>query len=385
MSRRDFWMIVLICSVFSSGFTLFIIYWSAPPPASALQLTAPPPPPPTPDLSQEEQTNIEIYQRVSSAVVNITSTSMEYNWFYEIIPRKGIGSGILIDTEGHVVTNYHVIEGARHLEVTLHDKTVVEAERVGIDPPNDLAVLRIECPEQTCRPAVLGKSDVLRVGQNVLAIGNPFGLQHTLTTGIISSTGRSLRTEQGYVENVIQTDAAINPGNSGGPLLNSQGEIIGINTAIFSRTGDSAGIGFAIPVDTLSRVLPDLIENGRVLRPWIGVSGRPLTSRLAQALDSPVEKGFLLERIEEGSTADLAGLRGGSQRYLYGNSIILVGGDILVEIDGQGVRDRWDILRGLQDKRPGDEVGIVYYRKARKREKKIELVGHDAAERRIRF
>ena len=336
-------------------------------------------------MSQEEQTNIEIYQRVSSAVVNITSTSMEYNWFYEIIPRKGIGSGILIDTEGHVVTNYHVIEGARHLEVTLHDKTVVEAERVGIDPPNDLAVLRIECPEQTCRPAVLGKSDVLRVGQNVLAIGNPFGLQHTLTTGIISSTGRSLRTEQGYVENVIQTDAAINPGNSGGPLLNSQGEIIGINTAIFSRTGESAGIGFAVPVDTLSRVLPDLIENGRVLRPWIGVSGRPLTSRLAQALDSPVEKGFLLERVEGGSTADLAGLRGGSRRYLYGNSIILVGGDILVEIDGRGVRDRWDILRALQDKRPGDEVGIVYYRKARKREKKIELVGHDSGERRIRF
>ena len=384
MSRRDFWMIVLMCSVVSSGLTLFILYWSAPPPAAAVEITAPLPPPP--DLSREEQTNIKIYERVSSAVVNITSISMEYNWFYEIIPRKGIGSGILIDTQGHVVTNYHVIEGARHLEVTLHDKTVVEAERVGIDPPNDLAVLRITCPEQTCRPAVLGKSDVLRVGQNVLAIGNPFGLQHTLTTGIISSTGRSLRTGQGYVENVIQTDAAINPGNSGGPLLNTKGEIIGINTAIFSRTGESAGIGFAIPVDTLSRVLPDLIENGRVVRPWIGVrSGRSLTPRLARALDAPVEEGFLLEQVEEGSTVDLAGLRGGRQRGLYGNSIILVGGDILVEIDGQKVRDRWDILRALQDKRPGDEVGIVYYRRAKKKEKTIELVGHDSAERRIRF
>ncbi len=383
MSRRDFWMIVLICSVVSSGLTLFILYWSAPPPASALETTAPPPPPP--HLSPEEQTNIEIYERVSSAVVNITSISMEYNWFYEIVPRKGIGSGVLIDTQGHVVTNYHVIEGATHLEVTLHDKRVVEAEVVGHDRPNDLAVLRIECPEQTCRPAVLGKSDVLRVGQSVLAIGNPFGLQHTLTTGIISSTGRSLRTEQGYVENVIQTDAAINPGNSGGPLLNTQGEVIGINTAIFSRSGESAGIGLAIPVDTLSRVLPDLIENGQVLRPWIGVRGRSLTSRLAKALDAPVEEGFLLEQVEEGSTADLAGLRGGRRKALYGNSIIRVGGDILVEIAGQEVKDRWGILRALQDKRPGDEVGIVYYRRARKREKTIELVGHDSSGRRIRF
>ena len=383
MSRRDFWMIALISSVFSSGLTLFILYWSAPPPASAVELTAPLPPPP--DLTQEEQTNVEIYERVSPAVVNITSISMEYNWFYEIIPRRGIGSGILIDKQGHVVTNYHVIEGARHLEVTLHDKTVVEAEVVGTDPPNDLAVLLIECPQKICRPAVLGKSDVLRVGQSVLAIGNPFGLQHTLTTGIISSTGRSLRTEKGYVENVIQTDAAINPGNSGGPLLNTQGEIIGINTAIFSRTGESAGIGFAIPVDTLSSVLPDLIEHGRVVRPWMGVSGRSLTSRLARALDAPVAEGFLVERVEEGSTADLAGLRGGKRRGLYGNSIIRVGGDIVVEIDGQEVRNRWDILRALQDKRPGDKVGIVYYRRDRKREKTIELVGDDSGGRRIRF
>ena len=383
MSRRDFWMIALISSVFSSGVTLSILYWSAPPPASAVELTAPLALPP--DLSQEEKTNVEIYERVSPAVVNITSISMEYNWFYEIIPRRGIGSGILIDNEGHVVTNYHVIKGAKHLEVTLQDKTVVEAEVVGYDPPNDLAVLQIECPEETCLPAVLGKSGVLKVGQSVLAIGNPFGLQHTLTTGIISSTGRSLRTEQGYVENVIQTDAAINPGNSGGPLLNTQGRIIGINTAIFSRTGESAGIGFAIPVDTLSRVLPDLIEHGRVVRPWIGVSGRSLNSRLARALDAPVEEGFLVERVEEGSTADVAGLRGGNRRVLYGNSIIRVGGDILVQIGGQEVRNRWDILRALQDKRPGDKVEIVCYRRNRKRERTIELVGHDSGGRRIRF
>ena len=376
-------MIVVMCSLVSSGLTLFVLYWSAPPPASALELAAPQPP--SPDLSQQERTNIEIYQRVSSAVVNITSTSIEYNWFYEIVPRQGIGSGVLIDAEGHVVTNYHVIEGARHLEVTLHDKTVLDAEVVGSDPPNDLAVLRIDCPAQTCRPAVLGKSDGLRVGQNVLAIGNPFGLQHTLTTGIISATGRRLRTDQGFVENVIQTDAAINPGNSGGPLLNTKGEIIGINTAIFSRTGDSAGIGLAIPVDTLSRIFPDLVANGRVLRPWPGVRGRALTARLAKALNSPVEEGFLVEQIEEGSTADLAGLRGGRQRGLYGNSIILVGGDILVEIDGQPIKDSWDILLALEDNRPGDEVTIAYYRKGLRKEEKITLVGNDAAGRRIRF
>ena len=187
------------------------------------------------------------------------------------------------------------------------------------------------------------------------------------------------------MENVIQTDAAINPGNSGGPLLNTRGEIIGINTAIFSRSGDSAGIGFAIPVDTLARVLPDLIEHGEVVRPWFGVRGRALTSRLAEALDAPVSEGFLVERVEEGSTADLARLRGGDRRVVYGNSIIYLGGDIIVEIDGQRVRDRWDILRAFQDKRPGEKVKLISYRKQRKRESLIDLVGRDGGTKRIRF
>ena len=317
--------------------------------------------------------------------MNITSTSIEYNWFFEIVPRRGIGSGIVIDAEGHIVTNYHVVEGAKHLEVTLQDKTTLVAEKVGSDPPNDLAVLKIECPDAGCVPVRLGESDDLRVGQNVLAIGNPFGLQHTLTTGIISSTGRSLRTERGFVEDVIQTDAAINPGNSGGPLLNTRGELIGINTAIFSRSGDSAGIGFAIPVATLAEVLPDLLEHGEVRRPWIGVRGRSLTPRLAKGLDAPVSEGFLVERVEEGSSADLARLRGGDRRVVYGNSVIYIGGDIIVEIDGHKIRDRWDILRALQDKRPGDEVKLVSYRRQRKRQRVIELVGRDGGAGSIRF
>ncbi len=385
MKRRDFWMTILICSTISSAVTVFMYDWSAPPPALALTRPLLSEALPLSDLSEAEQINIEIYDRVSPAVVNITSTSIEYNWFFDIIPRRGIGSGILIDGEGHIVTNYHVVEGAKHLEVTLHDKTTLEAEKVGSDPANDLAVLKIKCPDTGCGHARLGESDGLRVGQNVLAIGNPFGLENTLTTGIISSTGRSLRTERGFVENVIQTDAAINPGNSGGPLLNTRGEIIGINTAIFSRSGDSAGIGFAIPVDTLARVLPDLIEHGEVVRPWFGVRGRALTSRLAEALDAPVSEGFLVERVEEGSTADLARLRGGDRRVVYGNSIIYLGGDIIVEIDGQRVRDRWDILRAFQDKRPGEKVKLISYRKQRKRESLIDLVGRDGGTKRIRF
>ncbi len=384
MKRRDFWMVILICSAISSGLTVLFHYWSAPPPALAVARPFPPTPAP-PDLSEAEKTNIEVYERVSPAVVNITSTSIEYNWFFEIVPRRGIGSGIVIDAEGHIVTNYHVVEGAKHLEVTLQDKTTLVAEKVGSDPPNDLAVLKIECPDAGCVPVRLGESDDLRVGQNVLAIGNPFGLQHTLTTGIISSTGRSLRTERGFVEDVIQTDAAINPGNSGGPLLNTRGELIGINTAIFSRSGDSAGIGFAIPVATLAEVLPDLLEHGEVRRPWIGVRGRSLTPRLAKGLDAPVSEGFLVERVEEGSSADLARLREGDRRVVYGNSVIYIGGDIIVEIDGHKIRDRWDILRALQDKRPGDEVKLVSYRRQRKRQRVIELVGRDGGAGSIRF
>ena len=218
----------------------------------------------------------------------------------------------------------------------------------------------------------------------MLAIGNPFGLQRTLTTGIISSLGRSLKTEYGFVDDVIQTDAAINPGNSGGPLLNTRGQVIGVNTAIFSRSGDSAGIGFAVPVNTLSRILPDLLEHGKVLRPWLGIRGRPLRPRLVGALDAPVEEGFLIEQVEAGSSAHRAGIRGGDRQAFFGNSRLIIGGDILVSLGTRPVTSGVDILRILEDKRPGQEIEVVFYRGKRKISETIQLVGRESG-RRFRF
>jgi S1-C subfamily serine protease len=246
---------------------------------------------------------------------------------------------------------------------------------VGIDPINDIAVLKIDCPEEKLYPAQLGRSDDLKVGQKVLAIGNPFGLDQTLTTGIISSLQRTLRTDFGLIDDVIQTDAAINPGNSGGPLLNRRGEVIGINTAIFSRTGESAGIGFAVPVNTVSRILPDLLEHGRVLRAWFGVQGQPLSPRLAQALRLPVEEGLLVVQVESRSSADQAGIRGGQRRVFFGNLPLLIGGDVIVALGGQSVTSMEDLASILEDKRPGERISVVYYRGQEKIEKEMQLEG----------
>ena len=237
MSNRNFWKIVLFSSFISAGVVFFFLRWSSPPSTQAefaqssgtsFGTTFDTP------LTEDESINIRIYESRSRGVVNITTTTLEYTWFFEVVPRQGVGSGVVIDKKGHIVTNYHVIRDAERLEVTLYDKEIYEAERVGIDPINDIAVLKIDCPEEKLYPVQLGRSDDLKVGQKVLAIGNPFGLDQTLTTGIISSLQRTLRTDFGLIEDVIQTDAAINPGNSGGPLLNRRGEVIGINTAIIN-------------------------------------------------------------------------------------------------------------------------------------------------------
>ncbi len=384
MRRRDFWKIVLTSGVLSAALVLFFLRWPVPersfaePPPAVPAAAAPSTP-----LTDEERVNIDVYQRLSRGVVNITSTTLEYTWFFEPVPRQGVGSGVILDEKGHIVTNYHVIEDARRLEVTLHDEQVVEAKVVGQDPINDLAILKIECPGSGCSPIPLGTARGLQVGQRVLAIGNPFGFQSTLTTGIVSSLGRSLRTEYGYIDDLIQTDAAINPGNSGGPLLNASGQLIGINTAIFSRAGDSAGIGFAVPVDTLKRVLPDLLEYGRVQRPWFGATGRALWRRLARALELPVEEGFLVERVEPGSSADRAGLRGGDRRVL-GNRGVIIGGDVITEMGGRAIASSADLVRVLEDKKPGDRIEIVYYRDGRRVESTMELVGRETG-RRFRF
>ena len=374
MSKRDFWKIVLFSSFISAGVVFFFLRWSSPPSTQAEFAQSSGATLDTP-LTEDESINIRIYESRSRGVVNITSTTLEYTWFLEVVPRQGVGSGVVIDKKGHIVTNYHVIRDAERLEVTLYDKETYEAKRVGIDPINDIAVLKIDCPEEKLYPVQLGRSDDLKVGQKVLAIGNPFGLDQTLTTGIISSLQRTLRTDFGLIDDVIQTDAAINPGNSGGPLLNRRGEVIGINTAIFSRTGESVGIGFAVPVDTVSRILPDLLEHGRVLRAWFGIQGQPLSPRLAKALRLPVEEGLLVVQVESRSSADQAGIRGGQRRVFFGNLPLLIGGDVIVALGGQSVTSMEDLASILEDKRPGDRISVVYYRGQKKIEKEMQLEG----------
>jgi len=374
MSNRDFWKIVLFSSFISAGLVFFFLRWSSPPSTQAEFAQSSGTTFDTP-LTEDESINIRIYESQSRGVVNITSTTLEYTWFFEVVPHQGVGSGVVIDKKGHIVTNYHVIRDAERLEVTLHDKEKYEAERVGVDPINDIAVLKIDCPEEKLYPVQLGRSDDLKVGQKVLAIGNPFGLDQTLTTGIVSSLQRTLRTDFGLIDDVIQNDAAINPGNSGGPLLNRRGEVIGINTAIFSRTGESAGIGFAVPVNTLSRILPDLLEHGRVLRAWFGVQGQPLSRRLAQALRLPVEEGLLVVQVESRSSADQAGIRGGQRRAFFGNVPLLIGGDVIVALGGQPVTSMEDIASILEDKRPGDTIAVIYYRGEERIEKEMQLEG----------
>jgi len=288
-----------------------------------------------------EQLVINVYEQVSPAVVHIASQVITMSFFWGPIPQEGTGSGFVIDRKGHIVTNNHVVEGADEVHVTLADGTRVPAEIVGTDPYNDLAVIKIDVPPDKLYPVELGSSVDLRVGQRAIAIGNPFGLDRTLTTGVISSLGRPLEVENGQViYNVIQTDAAINPGNSGGPLLDSRGRVIGVNTAI--RTG-AENIGFAIPVDTVKRVVPELIEKGRYRHPWLGDLSYSIDSELAQSLGLSVDKGILIAQIYRDSPAAKAGLRGGNRQVIVGNRRIIAGGDIIVAIDGRPVKSNEDL------------------------------------------
>jgi S1-C subfamily serine protease len=314
----------------------------------------------------EEQLVVNAYDRVSQAVVHISSTSYVYGFFFEVVPQEGTGSGFVYDRAGHIVTNYHVVEGAEEVQVTLADGTVVPAQVIGDDPYNDLAVLEIDVPPEKLHPAELGSSANLRVGQRTIAIGNPFGLDRTLTTGVISSLERVIERQDNWpLAEVIQTDAAINPGNSGGPLLNSLGQVIGVNTAIQSPSGGSVGIGFAVPVDTVKRVVPELITNGRYPHPWIGFEGQAyrITPALAEALDLPVEKGLLIARLYRDSPAVEAGLQGADRRTQLGRSVILVGGDIVTAIDDEPLESSDQLTIYLETKkRPGDQVILTLWR-----------------------
>ena len=233
-----------------------------------------------------ERQVMQVFERAGPGVVNITRRSISYDFFLRPIPQEGSGSGFVYDGAGHIVTNFHVIEGARELHVTFYDETRVPARVIGVDPSNDLAVIQVDVASESLNVIPLGASDELRVGRFVVAIGNPFGLQQTLTTGVVSSLGRVIQSPDGrFIGEIIQTDAAINPGNSGGPLLNLQGRVVGLNSAIISPSRASAGIGFAIPASTLERVVPELIERGRYAHPWLGVRLMEVSSNLAARLN----------------------------------------------------------------------------------------------------
>lgn len=324
-----------------------------------------------PAFDSEEQENIAVYKKALPSVVNITSTAVAYDFFYGAVPQQGQGSGFVIDPTGHILTNYHVVEGARQLEVTTSDKKKYRAEIVGTDPQHDLAVIKI--PERSITPATLGDSKNLVVGQKVYAIGNPFGLSGTMTRGIISSI-RSVRGQRGYIDEAIQTDAAINPGNSGGPLLNSRGEVIAINSMILTGGAEqSAGIGFAIPINTAKAVLDDLVSIGRVRRPTLGIFPLPIGPELAGQLGLAADSGLLIVQVAPGSGAERAGLRAGNQRAFLGNSPILIGGDLIVAVDGQSVQDPQELSHIMQNRRAGDTVTATIYRGKQKMDVRVTL------------
>lgn len=323
-------------------------------------------------LDGEEQNNISVYKKNIPSVVNVTSRAMTFDFFYGLVPQEGQGSGFVIDKDGHILTNYHVIAEARQVEVTMHNRKKYKATVVGTDPAHDLAVIQIKSATDLV-PAVLGDSRNLQVGQKVYAIGNPFGLAGTMTRGIVSSI-RPVREPNGAtIDEAIQTDAAINPGNSGGPLMNWHGEVIGINTMILSSVNQNAGIGFAIPINTAKAVLNDLMTLGRVRRPALGVRTIPISPELAEDIGLPADYGLLILQVNPGGSAEQAGLHGGDQRAYLGNSLIMLGGDLIVAIDGEKVQDEDDLAQIMNNHRAGDTVKITIYRGKKKMDVAVPL------------
>jgi putative serine protease PepD len=323
-----------------------------------------------PSVATDEKNNSEVYKAVSPGVVNITSTTYERDWFSPYPEaRQGSGSGSILDKEGRILTNYHVVQGAQELEASLANGKSYKAKFVGADPDNDIAIIQINAPRESLIPVALGNSADLFVGKKVLAIGNPFGLDRTLTTGVVSGLARPLRSEMTdrLIEGVIQTDASINPGNSGGPLLDSRGKMIGINTMIYSPSGGSVGIGFAVPVDTAKRLIPDIIQYGYARKPSLGIT-TPLqiTQSIANQLRLPVEEGLMVSQVYEGGGADKAGIQGGNQPVRYRRQTFYLGGDIITAIDGQPVRNYDDLDRVTNKKNIGDKVKVEVMRGARK-------------------
>ena len=380
--------VAFLSSVITAAMVYVILEWkplrselSRPPEvswaSSRVSTTSPGPAGP---LTDDERNNIDVYQKYSVGVVNITSTSVAYDFFFRAVPQSGMGSGAIIDTQGHIVTNYHVIRDAELLEVTLPNKTKHKAKVVGTDANNDLAVIQIDVPRGGLTPIPLGTSKGLQVGQKVLAIGNPFGLDRTMTTGIISALGRSIQAENGrIIDDIIQTDASINHGNSGGPLLNNQGQIIGINAAIVSPndTGNY-GIGFAIPVDTVRRITDEILKLGYVRHAYLGIDARGLLSLgdnpgLADALDLNTDHGLLVGKVPADGPLAQAGIREGTKRVRVGNYVIQAGGDVILAVNGKDVNSFVELASEVDHHRPGEAITITVLRNNQKADLQVTL------------
>lgn len=380
----------IICSVSAavaaSLLTLMVIHYdvgssasaqSPPRPLEGPQLgaTTAPPVGPAADLytraglTPDESVNVAVYDLVNRSVVNISTVTVSRS-FFMAVPDSGSGSGSVLDKAGHILTNYHVIEGARQIQVTLFDEESYEAKLVGADPVNDIAVLKIEAPEENLYPVAFGDSDHLRVGMRVFALGNPFGLDRTMSVGIISSLNRSLEVQENWViKSIIQIDASINPGNSGGPLLDSHGHLIGMNTAIATADArQSAGIGFSIPVSLISRVVPELIDHGRVIRGDIGITHV-----------SVVEDGLRIARLVPNGPAERAGLRG--PRVTRRGPVVIEDrstADIIIAVDGEPVTSASEFLGHIESKKPGDVVEITVLRNGRRTPVPVTLGGEES-------
>jgi S1-C subfamily serine protease len=325
-------------------------------------------------LTEDEALNVRIYRQASPAVANILTKATEYDFFMDPVPVEGAGSGFIIDPRGYILTNFHVVQEAQSIEVVLGDQSRYPAKFIGADQRNDVALIKIEPKGKQLASLPLGDSGVLQVGQKVLAIGNPFGFQSTLTTGVVSAIGRTVQTSQStFIDEAIQTDAAINRGNSGGPLINTHGEVIGINSAIYTPSGTTAGIGFAIPINTAKAIAHDLMTDGRVHRALLGVETLPVTGWLSETLDLPVHDGLLIETVSRGGPAAAAGLHGGDRVAQAGMRRIAIGGDVIVAVDGQKVGTQFDLNVILNRKRPGDTVNVAVYRGGKKMDIPVKL------------
>jgi len=322
------------------------------------------------EYSGEERDNIRIYESLNKGVVNITTEILRLNWFLEPVPSDGgTGSGSIIDKRGYILTNYHVVKGAYKLYINLYDGSQFIGKVIGKDKENDLSVVKFDPQGKELVTVPFGDSSRLKVGQKVLAIGNPFGYDRTLTTGIVSGLGRPVRTSGSLIiQGMIQTDASINPGNSGGPLIDSRGRMIGINTMIYSPSGGSVGIGFAIPINTARRIVPDLIAYGHVNRGWIDFYPVQLDQNIVRYGKLSVSKGILVSKVEKNSNAAKAGIRGGDihNPVQYGKSIIYFGGDIILEVDGVKTATLADLFSALENSKPGDRVAVVLMRGKKK-------------------